>query len=433
MARRPRKKVKVKAHVRKVSPLYDPAQMLAGPTLRKAAQQITNATTQPTVSAYNHQIADTQRQGAAVNANAGDYYRQLAQNAMQGVARQKGIGDLLNSKTQEIGGRAFRAQQGHNDDQLRFLAMDQGVRGQGLDGNQAPLVAAENQAHDVLASGQLSGEQSAASQGANWQALANVAGMATGMRGGEQQQQLANRTLNTVTDARQKLADFRVQHAGDYATNLQKLRQQSFENQAVLQGAHIKLAGIQQTAADKAQARADARAAKRSANRLAARRIDATLSGQNLSHADRIRQQDLSHQDRVTQQAISAAKTGTGAGGKPLTTLQRRTARATAAKAWGTVNNTLGLMDPSTARVDIVDSKGKATGKTRPATMHETVAGLRGKKVPEWAIQASLSIRHHGFILPSVLKDIKAQNPYIKIPARYLPKNRGVAAYNGPH
>jgi hypothetical protein len=373
MARRPRKKVKVKAHVRRVSPLYDPAQMLAGPTLRKAAQQITDATTRPTVSAYNHQIADTQRQGAAVNANAGDYYRQLAQQAMQGVARQKGIGDLLNSKTQEIGGRAFQAQQGHNDDQLRLLAMDQGVRGQGLDGNQAPLVAAENQAHDVLASGQLAGEQSAASQGANWQALANVSGMATGMRGGELQSQLANRTLNTVTGLRQKLADFKVQHAGDYATNLQKLRQQSFENQAVLQGANIKLAGIQQTAADKAAARADARRARRDANRLARGRLDATLRGQDITQ----RGQDIASRDRGLQRAAVAARTGVGSGGKPLTTLQRRAAREKAAKAWGVVDATMGLA--SNHQVPVLDSKGKDTGRTAPASTQRTINDLRAR------------------------------------------------------
>jgi hypothetical protein len=347
---------------------------------------------------------------------------------MQGVARQKGIGDLLNSKTQEIGGRAFQAQQGHNDDQLRFLAMDQGVRGQGLDGNQAPLVAAENQAHDVLASGQLAGEQSAASQGANWQALANVSGMATGMRGGEQQQQLANRTLNTVTGLRQKLADFKVQHAGDYATNLQKLRQQSFENQAVLQGANIKLAGIQQTAADKARLARTLEGTKRS--RIVWReadRRDALGSGHARNEARTSLQGSRSTACRSWQPGPVSG--GRQAADDPSASYRSSDGR----EGVGHRQQHVGADGPVDRPGGHRRQQGQGDGEDPAGDDARDGRGLRGKKVPEWAIQASLSIRHHGFILPSVLKDIKAQNPYIKIPARYLPKNRGVAAYNGPH
>jgi hypothetical protein len=93
------------------------------------------------------------------------------------------------------------------------------------------------------------------------------------------------------------------------------------------------------------------------------------------------------------------------------------------------VQDALGLA--GSARIT-VDAKGRptsdptqATGK-RPATMNETVAQLRHLKYPEWAIQATLSIRHHGFVIPSVRRMIAQAAPNVQIPKQYLnpPANR---------
>jgi hypothetical protein len=58
--------------------------------------------------------------------------------------------------------------------------------------------------------------------------------------------------------------------------------------------------------------------------------------------------------------------------------------------------------------------------------MNETVAQLRHLKYPEWAIQATLSIRHHGFVIPSVRRMIAQAAPTVQIPQQYLtPPARG--------
>jgi hypothetical protein len=47
-------------------------------------------------------------------------------------------------------------------------------------------------------------------------------------------------------------------------------------------------------------------------------------------------------------------------------------------------------------------------------------------KYPEWAIQATLSIRHHGFVIPSVRRMIAQAAPTVQIPQQYLtPPARG--------
>jgi hypothetical protein len=438
---------------RNTDPLYNPGAGLSGQALYAAATKVTNAAVDPKVDALTHQLSSVTTQGSALAARGGDYYRQLAQEELGKVAQQKAIGDMLGQQTAGVGAQtqAAFAQMGQAEQQRQ--AQDTALRGQGLGGD-TTTVPAEIQAQQGTAATlqQAAGNQ-AASQGADWSSLANAMAQSRQMRGGEVQGQLLNRVANQQQQVRQNISDTESTRGDEFAKNLLSMRQQQFENAVTGAGLQIKqsdidaqLAGVKQRAtAAKTKTKLDTQKFKadqayKQAQIDIKRGVD-PVTGKRIkkgtSAADALNQWKLDYARKHGHLPSTGTGSGSG-GGKPLTPAQQ----AAAGKAWSRVQDALGLA--GSARIT-VDAKGRptsdptqATGK-RPATMNETVAQLRHLKYPEWAIQATLSIRHHGFVIPSVRRMIAQAAPNVQIPKQYLTppasrRRRGLvnAARNAP-
>jgi hypothetical protein len=114
------------------------------------------------------------------------------------------------------------------------------------------------------------------------------------------------------------------------------------------------------------------------------------------------------------------------AGQKPMTAAEKRARQKAASTASSAFDRALGIANAPN-RVPVVDpATGKKTGKTIPASTEQTKAAMRKAGTPEWAVQAAISIRHHGFIIPSVWNMMKRSAPQVlsSIPARYRPGSR---------
>jgi hypothetical protein len=417
--------------------LYDPTVQLGGHSLAQAARDLADIDVAPKFNALNRQLTSATTQGSALAARSGDYYRQLAQDELGKVAQQKALAGMLNQQTANVGAQTQQAFQQMGAAEQQRQTADTALRGQGLGGD-TTTVPAEIQAQQGTAATlqQAAGNQ-AATQGADWASLANAMASSRQARGGEVQGQLLNRVANQQQDIRGKISDVDAMRGDLETQNLTKLRQQSFENLVTQKGLNIKqedlqaqLAGIDQRAkaatqktrldtrkfkADQAykQAQIDI---KRGVDPITGKRLPAHTSA-----ADALNKWKLDYARKHGHLPSTSSSGGPGG----LTPAQQ----AAAGKAWSRVQDALGLA--GSARIT-VDAKGnptsdptQATGK-RPATMNETVAQLRHLKYPEWAIQATLSIRHHGFVIPSVRRMIAQAAPTVQIPKQYLtPPARG--------
>jgi alpha-acetolactate decarboxylase len=418
--------------------LYDPTVQLGGHSLAQAARDLADIDVAPKFNALNRQLTSATTQGSALAARSGDYYRQLAHEEAGKFATQQALAGMLNQQTANVGAQTQAAfsQMGQAEQQRQ--AQDTALRGQGLGGD-TTTVPAEIQAQQGTAATlqQAAGNQAAA-QGADWAGLANAMATSRQARGGEVQGQLLNRVANQQQNLRGQISDVEATRGDLESQNVQKLRQQSFENLITQQGLNIKsddiraqIAGIDQRAKAATQkTRLDTRKFKadqayKQAQIDIKRGVD-PITGKRIkkgtSAADALNQWKL---DYARKHGHLPSTGGGSGGGGGLTVAQQ----AAAGKAWSRVQDALGLA--GSARIT-VDAKGRptsdptqATGK-RPATMNETVAQLRHLKYPEWAIQATLSIRHHGFVIPSVRRMIAQAAPTVQIPQQYLtPPARG--------
>jgi hypothetical protein len=450
----------------KPNPLYQPTQVLSGTALRNAANQIADADLNPQIAALNKQSKTSATQGVGLMNRADAYYRQLAAREQQNVAAQSALGARLTQDTRQVGGEAGAAYTALLDRVNAAQSQDAALRGPGLGGDSNQSIQDQlATTQRITGAQQAAGERAAVAQGADWASLTNAMSGATGMRGAELQNQLVNRTLNNQDKLSAQVAALEATRGGQRMKSLTGLRQQQFENQTILSGLGIKQAdlqvqaqGITQRAKDAAASRTSAekrarisanaalkraQIAARSANRRASAQIRAQerMLGRRLSTQEKnsIRQTNTSAANARLQAATSQAnnvrsnQTSQANNVRSNQAKQRaatKKAQANAAKQVGVIQNTLGLMSPTTARKQILDKNGKPTGATRPASQAETVQFLRGKKTPEWAIQAGLSIRHHGFIIPSVQRQMRAAG--VVVPKQYRTKpRRPLANYSG--
>jgi hypothetical protein len=453
---------------RNADPLYDPTRQLAGQDLYASAKKITDAQIDPRVSALGQQMKSATTQGTALASRAGDYYKQMAADEMRRVAQQRAIGNMLNEQTAAVGAGTQEAFDRMGAAEQQRQASDTTLRGTGLGGDVSQVPEEIAAQRGTAATLQQGAANSAAQQGSEWSQLANAMSQSRQLRGGEVQGQLINRLANQQGQLRGQISDVESTRGDVFTKNLVDLRQHSFENLITQAGLNIKTADLQSNI-DATNQRAEAATAKTALDRTKFNAEQAYRTRQLRIKAGRdpFTNKPLPKNTKPTD-ALSALKakflkehgylppTGPpkppkpgepGAKPKSLSPAQQ----AQAGKQWSLVQDGLAKVSGTAAHVP-VDRTGQITSvprgatlsdgspdpraavKTRPATVTESVGALRRAKTPEWAVQAILSIRHHGYILPSVRQMIAQAAPNLTIPAQYTrpPRRarRGVSGYS---
>jgi hypothetical protein len=445
MATKPKAKPKPKAKAKakpKPNPLYQPTTVLSGSALKSAATQTVNAELNPQIAALNTQRRQGAAQADATVGRADDYYRQIAAREAQQMADVQGLGANLRAETQGAGMRSAAALIGTDQQVAAAQARDAALRGgQAMLGTSVTDTAAASQRNaSTQAMLQSAGERTAASQAANFEGLAALSSQARQARGGELHSQLINRGLNNDKRLSDAITALEATRGAKTTDQLLKLRQQQFENRALLEGLGIKAADVQATTNAAAQRSADARAARKEAARQKSldRAQQRALTAATLkvkagydpvtgkkrkkgqSPAAALDQWKLDYA-RKHGRLPSTSAPAVPASKKPLTAAEKRARQKAASAASSQFDSALGMVNaPNRIVTD------KKTGKTAPASTEQTKAAMRKAGSPEWAIQAAISIRHHGFIIPSVWNMMKRSAPQVlsSIPARYRPGSR---------
>jgi hypothetical protein len=215
--------------------LYNPTAMLTGPSLRSAAQQLTDLQIQPQLSAIDRASSLASRQGTALANRSASYYQQLAGEAQSGIARQQAItqrtvGNIATAGTEEQN-RLNSADQMVSGDQ----ANDSVVRGTGLQfGDRAKEELAAAKAAAAQRTG--TAETAANQYGGNFADIQNAMAGTMALRGGEQQNLLANQLANQQAQYRGQRQDIQSTRGNALTKNILDLRSTGFENYAVQQG-----------------------------------------------------------------------------------------------------------------------------------------------------------------------------------------------------
>jgi hypothetical protein len=314
----------------------------------------------------------------------------------------------------------------------------------------ADTAAASQRNASTQAMLQSAGERTAASQAANFEGLAALSSQVRQARGGELHSQLINRGLNNDKRLSDAITALEATRGAKTTDQLLKLRQQQFENRTLLEGLGIKAADVQATANAAAQRSADAAAARREAarqkslDRAQQRALTAATlkvkagydpvtgkkikKGESASNAlNRWKLDYAKKHGRLPSSAVPA-------GQKPMTAAEKRARQKASSTASSAFDRALGIANAPN-RVPVGDPK---LGKTAPASTEQTKAAMRKAGTPEWAVQAAISIRHHGFIIPSVWNMMKRSAPEVlsSIPKRYRPSTprtglQGIAGIRG--
>jgi hypothetical protein len=205
-----------------IAPIYDPTRMLAGRSLKRAANALTNLEIRPQVSALARSIAATQRQGRATEDLTAGYFRDLGVQAQQSLAAQQGVSDRLNSTLQGIGDQTQQQIGAAGQTAQAQLAP---LQQSGLDGGSFAQLAREIMAQQGLAATNSQTSRTfGAQQGANFEGLtANQMGTGT-LRGQERLGQIANATLLGTQEARGRQADLLASRGATFTKNLGALR-----------------------------------------------------------------------------------------------------------------------------------------------------------------------------------------------------------------
>lgn len=421
-ARKPRAKAAPQPRAAAVSPLLDPTAVLAGQPLQRAASQVTDLQYRPQLHALDTQASNTRTQFGAVGAKANDYYKGLAAEEAKAVARQQALGDWLKTSQAGVGAATQGAFQGMTDAEHQRQQQDASVRGAGLGGGRdvaGTIVATQGRAATLQQGAANAGVEAAG----GWAGLLNAISAAHALRGTEQQGQISNRELNTLGSIADKRASLEGERGNALTKNLLDLRQQGFTNLATTQGLNLDQSKLAATVQDSirsnqtAQQRIDSANANNAADRT---------SREGIATANRTAANDRAAAGRTAAQQKQDAKDAAAE--------QKRVqgVRTAAGKAWAPFETAQGLIN-SGGRVNVQSNGTQTYDKagnpvTRAATTQETIGALRAQKVPEWAIQAAVSIRHHGFITPEVIDLIHRSAPDVRIPTQYRKPTGGKLA-----
>lgn len=253
------------------NPLYNPTAVLAGAELDKAARDITEAEVAPKIAALQREGRNVGTQGTAAIGQTGSLYRELAQRELENVATQRALRVRAGRETGAI------AQQNVDTVDSRGKDAQGAVAADGLAPGATERLAAERQALTARAAAQGQGwKQAAEFMGGNYEGLQTAMAGARQTRGSEMLERLATRMVNQQSEIGSKVADTEATRGDLYSANLQKLRQQGFENQAVLSVNTLKAADLEQEAADaRAQRRLGYERARQTRDTAAANRTAA--------------------------------------------------------------------------------------------------------------------------------------------------------------
>lgn len=303
------------------SPLYDPAQTLAGHRLSDAADSVVNAQFGPKLAAVGREARSAETQGAALTKRAHDYFGQLADIGGAQVAGQTAIRDQLRTGLANVATTSGKASDASKQDVMSRLAADVANRGTGLGGGGDQAVLDELAAQRARGADTAGAFQSAGElQGGRAVALQEQIAGATQQHGGEVQGQLLNRVANNLADIRAKRSDLEAQRGDERIKQILGMRQTGFENLVTSRGLGIKQS---QLAADIANQQTQAelaaqRAAESQRHNVAGernQRSSTRMQGQSLAERQR-HNSVLEHLANLRVDLQAAKQNGKGPGGK---------------------------------------------------------------------------------------------------------------------
>lgn len=264
--------------------LYDPMAPLSGSALSSAANQLTDLTIKPQLSALDRQSSTATTQGTALADRAKQYYTSLGANDDKFTAHQQALGDLLTAAQAQAGARATQAYDAAQAGANQAQAQDVALRGAGLSGGGQDAVNAEIAAgRSTSAQNQAQAEMGGNIQSSNWAGLAGAIGQARQFQGQESYNQLLNRLANTQAEIAGKRADVQSTRGQELTKNILQLRDTGFTNEATRLGLGLDQAKIDAQAAQDAAAAKEAAAKRKQSARDAAadRRTRARIAAEN--------------------------------------------------------------------------------------------------------------------------------------------------------
>lgn len=240
------------------NPIWDPRQPLAGRSLKRAANVLTNLQLRPQVSALSRMIANINRQGAAVQGRVGDYYGQLGQFGQTAVQAQRDATDRLNQMLARLSGdtQTQIGQFGADAQNALRASADRG-----LDGGAWAMLAREVEAQKADAAKQAQNMGAlAALTGGNQESLAAQIMAADAMRGREQLTQVANAFAQAAAEPQAQKAELLASRGDIFTRNLGALRDSEREYMMGLEALGLDRARLQ---LDRDRLRSEERRAKR--------------------------------------------------------------------------------------------------------------------------------------------------------------------------
>jgi hypothetical protein len=302
-------------HARQINrnPLYQPGAPLAGTTLERAANQLTDLQFKPKVAALDQQSATEKRQGTALIDKSAGYYKSIALDEASRLARQQALSGELDTRLKSIDTDTQASL-----DRAHATRQPAGVGGPGLSGGGDDQVTAELAAQRARAASTASAYRTGgAAESGNWEGLANSMAGARAFHGQEATRDLTTRLANRMAAIGQEKKVL-LASRGDQATkNLLGLRKSSFEDIATIKGLGLKQSAIDSAAAQSAAKLQSAQsiAAAHDATTLQAANIKAA-KGQKLTPAEkRARRRDAAQ--RKNQRGPYTPKSGNKPKGEP--------------------------------------------------------------------------------------------------------------------
>lgn len=407
-------KTKKKPEVKPLTPrqtLLDPSAPMRGKVIGQVADQIIKGTYRPQEHAIRQEIADVRTQDTALADRAAGYYKDLAGSDQASQARQAALSAMLNDNLKSVG-------QESRDRMAASDAATNSVRTADLARRNAPddgNLSAEQAALSKRLEGQVSGAQAVGmKQGANYEGLLNAMAQSRQMRGGEIQGDLLNKLANDVTSRRGKLTELQAGKGAKRLETILSLRGQQqasdLAQQKLLTDASI-ARGKLLSAKEIAQIRSDA------TTDSATIRADATTAAANSRAAAAQDKADAAKTEKEKAAAKKAAEKAHA---------EKHDQIVESRKRFEDVTTTLSKIN-SGLQIPITKPDPQHPGKTittghRAATTDETIRQLRSEGLPEWVIQAAISLRHHnGKLTPEVVRLIHTQAPGLIIPKAYRP------------
>jgi hypothetical protein len=321
--------------------LYDPSQVLAGDSLKRAVSQLVNAELKPQLGALDREVAEQRAVGGEIGRRLSGYAGQEAMTGAVAQQQTRSAADQLAAKLAGVNQTAYQQAGAAGQGALQASQADAAIRGQGLAGGAAEQAVREQTAAQARAGAQgqtLSGTALGSAYGQVGTMAALTA--AGAQRATEGQREVALRTQRDVGELLAKRSDLAAQKGPLHTKLLLQLREAGFEQLATQIELGIDKQQIAATLRGQDVAAETAEENRQTSERNAdvaaqTSRQNAALSARTQRRSQNItmRGQDISSADRAAaRRAAAQAKKG---GVKSMTPTQRRTLRTNISKAVG--------------------------------------------------------------------------------------------------